>query len=187
MNRRDFILGLACTTALPISGFDSAASTRTQPLDYKAWSETPGPDAGVHFQFGTPYLVVSLKTGDSGMYAPHAFRASNGAIYLGYYPWPDEYESDPYPAALLRSLDNGITWHSLAERPNFGYFFGETGDGTVWAVDCWNRHPSNQEFVYEAQRFVTNRHVAPEVVKVKLSGFRPGQEPFWHLNRFVRA
>src|SRR5262245_24872434 len=76
-----------------------------------AWprSKAFGQDVELKFEVGTPYLVASLKTDGSGMYAPHAFRGSNGAIYLGYYPWPDALVSDPYPAALLRSLDDGIT------------------------------------------------------------------------------
>ena len=150
-----------------------------------ARSNAFGQDAELKFEVGTPYLVASLKTDGSGMYAPHAFRGSNGAIYLGYYPWPDALVSDPYPATLLRSIDDGITWHSLGERPNFGYLFGETRDGAVWAIDCWKgRRPGH---TFEAQRFTSKDHVAPEIVSTQLLGFKPNQEPFWHLNRFVRA
>jgi hypothetical protein len=152
---------------------------------YPASAGAPGADAAVLIDFGEPRLVVSLATDASGMYAPHAFRGTDRAIYLGYYPWPDALESRPYPGALLRSLDDGVTWRSLGERPNFGTCFGETRDGAVWAIDCWKSDPRSA--VFEAQRFTSPRHTAPELVRVRISGFRSGQEPFWHLNRFVRA
>lgn len=159
----------------------------------------------VAFRPGAPFLVASLKTGHSGVYAPHAFGASSGAIYLGYYPWPDDffratdsavylgyhpwprsYENYPNPAVLLRSYDNGVTWRNLGERPNFGYFFCETKNGEVLAIDCIGRRRMNGDYVVEAQKFFPDRRTPPEALRVKLLGFRPGQEPFFHLNRAVR-
>ncbi len=185
MKRRDFISAVTAaglSAARPGAGRQGPAPGGTL---YRAWSDAPGPDAAVGFEFGEPRLAASLATDASGMYAPHAFRGSDRSIYLGYYPWPDALESRPYPGALLRSLDDGVTWRSLGERPNFGTCFGETRDGAVWAIDCWKSDPRSA--VFEAQRFTSPRHTPPEIVPVKVGGFGRGQEPFWHLNRFVRA
>ena len=179
--------------ALPIVGIGFASSlglgssAGAGPPDYQAWSGHPGPDAEVRFEFGPPHLIVSLKTDDTGIYAPHAFRASDGAIFLGYYTYPDGWSPDPFPAALIRSVDNGVTWRSLGERGNLGYLFGEQADRAVLAVDCsWVRDDKGEP-IYTAQSFASGQSSEPVLVKVRVHGFPKGLEPYFHLTRMVRT
>src|SRR5215471_5672797 len=140
---------LACIGATPILSSlapGNAEAEITVGGDYLAWSGHPGPDSSVIFEFGEPYHVVSLKTDGSGIYAPHAFRSSSGAIYLGYYPDPDDWGPEPFPAVLIRSLDEGHTWRSLGQRGNLGYLFGESSDGYVWALDCQGQQASDGSY-----------------------------------------
>ncbi len=143
--------------------------------------------AEVSFEFGEPYLLVSVKTGASGIYAPHAFRASSGPIFLGYYTYPDDFGPEPFPAALLRSTDNGLTWRSLGERGNFGYMFGERPDGSVLAVDCQGNVDSDGQYASTVQEFGAKGTAAPRFSKIRVHGFRKGEEPYFHLTRMVRA
>jgi hypothetical protein len=166
----------------------AAIGRSAAPSDYQAWSMRPRPGERVQFEFGRPYLIASLKTGGSGLYAPNAFRASNGGIFLGYYTYSDGLDFvDPFPAALLKSDDSGITWYSLGERGNNGFFFGETRDKTVLAVDCmWHDHGDAGRY-YAAEEFVSTGYEKPALAKISVRGFGPGQEPYFHMNRMVRA
>src|ERR1035438_8135829 len=92
--------GFKSPSWLLIAALGLASSASLAAADYQAWSGLRGPDSAVQFEFGMPRLIVSLKTDDTAIYAPHAFRASDGTIFLGYYTYPDGWSPDPFPPRL---------------------------------------------------------------------------------------